>query len=226
VPLEEIAPAEDEKPVETARLTVLLRALGRGDETVLGDLMPLVYGHLRRLARAQLARERPGHTLDSVALVSEAFLRLHGSDQPPAWESRAHFFGVAAGVMRRILIDQARARAADKRGGGDRPVTLDEAARPAVGAGLAGQEIPLAAARSFESPEGLLALDAALRELESIDGEASRVVELRFFAGATEEEAAEAMRLSPATARRRWAFAKAWLQKALDPSGGPAGGGA
>src|SRR4051812_33925500 len=141
--------------------------------------MPLVYAHLRRLARAQLRRERSGHTLDSVALVSEAFLRLQQADAPPAWESRAHFFGGAGGIMRRILIDEARARHADKRGGGERPVTFDEET----------------AAPSYSSPDGLLALDAALRELEAIDGEASRVVELRVFAGATEAEVAEALRL-------------------------------
>jgi len=214
--------ADEASPADAARLTLLLRAHAAGDEGVLAELMPLVYEHLRRLARSQLARERQGHTLDSVALVSEAFLKLQGQDGV-SWQSRGHFFGVAAGLMRQILVDHARAHRADKRGGGVRPMPLEEGAPAAVAAGLAGDQM-LASAGTFEGAVGVLALDAALQKLEAIDREASRVVELRFFAGATEEEAAEAMSLSPATARRRWAFAKAWLKNALaSDAGDPAG---
>jgi len=213
VVLEKLSAADEPAP-DVERITALLRAFGQGDRAVLEDLMTLVYAHLRRMARGQLARERAGHTLDSVALVSEAFLRLQG-DGPRTWENRAHFYGVAAGVMRRILVDHARARNADKRGGGRRPVPLDEDVRAAAVANLGGATLLSPSPVSFETPAGILALDAALEKLAKIDGEASRVVELRFFTGATENEAAMAMNLAPATARRRWAFAKAWLQRTL-----------
>ena len=215
---EEVSPPPDEPAAEVERITLLLRAFGRGDRAVLDDLMPLVYAHLRRMARGQLARERKGHTLDSVALVSEAFLRFQG-DGPRGWEDRAHFYGVAAGVMRRILVDHARARNADKRGAGQRPVPLEEDDRTAAVAGLGGSALLSPSPVSFETPAGILALDGALEKLSAIDPEASRVVELRFFTGATEEEAAVAMNLAPATARRRWAFAKAWLQRTLGAGG-------
>lgn len=215
---DEVWETPDEPPPEAARITFLLQALGKGDPSVAHDLMPLVYAHLRRVARAQLLRERRGHTLDSVALVSEAFLRLQGAGQRN-WESRAHFFGVAAGIMRHILVDHARAHNAAKRGDGQRPLALDEAQGFGPVATLSGAALLSAAPSSFESPAGILALDAALEKLATIDAEATRVVELRFFAGATEEEAALALGLSPATARRRWAYAKAWLRRALAPHG-------
>ncbi|MDB4980932.1 MAG: subfamily polymerase sigma-24 factor [Myxococcales bacterium] len=181
------------------QVTQLLHDLGAGKRSALNELVPLVYAELRRMAGRQLARERAGHTLDSVALVNEAFLNLVGQDQL-ALQNRAHFFGVSANVMRRILVDHARARNAEKRGGGQRAVSLDDV------------EVGMPAADA----ERLLALDAALVELATIDEEAVRVVEHRYFSGATEEEAARALGISPATARRRWAFAKAWLQRKLD----------
>jgi RNA polymerase sigma factor (TIGR02999 family) len=180
-------------------VTQLLHDLGAGKRSALNELVPLVYAELRRMASRQLSRERAGHTLDSVALVNEAFLNLVGQDQL-ALQNRAHFFGVSANVMRRILVDHARARNAEKRGGGKAAVSLDdiEVAMPAADA------------------DRLLALDAALVELATIDEEAAQVVEHRYFSGATEEEAARALGISPATARRRWSFAKAWLQRRLD----------
>jgi RNA polymerase sigma factor (TIGR02999 family) len=186
---------------DRSQITQLLRELGEGRRSALTDLVPLVYQELRRLARRQLVKERAGHTLDSVALVNEAFLNLVEQDGL-ALQNRAHFFGVSANAMRRILVDYARARNADKRGGGVRPVSLDDV-EPAL---------PLPDA------ERLLALDAALERLSAIDEEATRVVEYRYFAGATEEETARALGLSPATTRRRWAFAKAWLQRELNGS--------
>ena len=186
------------EPPPPPRITQLLQQVGTGNRDALERLVPMVYSELRRLARRQLSRERSGHTLDSVALVNEAFINLT-ADEGLALQNRAHFFGVSANAMRRILVDYARARNADKRGGGQRPVPLDkiDVAMPAADA------------------ERLLALDAALERLAAIDQEAAAVVEHRHFAGATEEEAAKALGISPATARRRWAFAKAWLQREL-----------
>jgi RNA polymerase sigma factor (TIGR02999 family) len=183
----------------TRQITRLLQQLGSGDREALDDLMPLVYAELRQMARRQLSRERAGHTLDSVALVNEAFLNLAGEDAL-ALQNRGHFFGVSANAMRRILVDHARARNADKRGGGAQPVPLDDA-EPALPAADA---------------ERVLAIDAALQKLSAIDEQATRIVEFRYFAGATEQEAAQALGISPATARRRWAFAKAWLQRELN----------
>jgi RNA polymerase sigma factor (TIGR02999 family) len=184
--------------VPSHQVTLLLRDLGAGKRSAMNELVPLVYAELRRMAGRQLARERVGHTFDSVALVNEAFLNLAGQDRL-ALENRAHFFGVSANVMRRILVDYARARNADKRGGGVRPESLDDV------------EVGLPAVEA----ERLLALDKALEDLGAIDAEAVKVVEHRYFSGATEEEAARALGISPATARRRWAFAKAWLQREL-----------
>lgn len=163
------------------------------------ELMPLVYAELRQMARRKLGRERAGHTLDSVALVNEAFINLAGEDAL-VLQNRAHFFGVSANAMRRILVDYARARNADKRGGGVQPVSLDD------------EEPGLPAADA----ERVLAINQALEKLSAVDDEATKIVEYRYFAGATEEEAAEALGISPATARRRWAFARAWLQRELN----------
>jgi RNA polymerase sigma-70 factor (ECF subfamily) len=190
----------DHRP-ETARITVLLRALGQGEKQALDELMPLVYEQLRQLARRQLSQERTGHTLNSVALVNEAYLRLSAGDEI-AWQNRAHFFGVSAKVMRRILVDYARTRNAQKRGGGKQPIPIED--------------MEIAAAMTGPEAEHLVALDAAIERLSGIDETASQIVEFRFFAGATEEEAAVALGVSPATARRRWAFAKAWLKRELD----------
>ena len=185
--------------VPSHQVTLLLRDLGAGRRSAMNELVPLVYAELRRMAGRQLARERSGHTLDSVALVNEAFLNLVGQDKL-ALQSRAHFFGVSANIMRRILVDYARARNAEKRGGGVRAESLDDV------------EVALPVADA----ERLIALDTALEKLATVDAEAVKIVEHRYFAGATEEEAARALGISPATARRRWAFAKAWLQRELN----------
>ncbi|HEY9426961.1 MAG TPA: sigma-70 family RNA polymerase sigma factor [Gemmatimonadaceae bacterium] len=179
-------------------VTRLLESLSSGERGAVDVLFPLVYGELRLLARSQLSRERPGHTLDSVALVNEAYLRL--VDQGDVrWENRAHFFGVSARAMRAILVDHARARNAAKRGGGGVAVPLDDVAE----------------LLSDEQAEHVQQLDEALTRLADINEEASRTVECLYFGGLTLEETAEALGLSVATVRRRWSFAKAWLGRAL-----------
>ena len=160
-------------------------------------LLPVVYEELRRLAASYLRRERPGQTLQPTALVHEAYLRLM-KDRPERWQNRAHFCAIAAHSMRQILIERARARGAQKRGGAQPRVTLDE--------GLVAGETP-----SFD----LVALDEALGRLEQIDAEQARLVELRFFGGLTIEETAEAIGVSPATLKRRWSLARAWLFREL-----------
>ena len=167
----------------------------------LDSLLPLVYKELRRLAAGYLRREKPGQTLQPTALVNEAYLRLM-KDRPGRWQNRAHFCAIAAHSMRQILIERARARAAAKRGGARHRVTLEDAL-------VAGED------RSID----LLALDEALERLAAIDPEQARLVELRFFGGLTVEETADAMDISPATVKRHWTIAKAWLAREL---GGPA----
>ena len=163
----------------------------------LADLVPLVYDELRRLARGYLGRERPGQTLQPTALVNEAYLRL-AKDRKQDWGSRARVVGIAAMSMRQILIERARARDAQKRGGGRARVTLDEGL-------LAGQ------AQTVD----LLAVDAALIRLAGIDARQARLVELRFFGGLTVEECAEVLGVSPATVKRDWTLARAWLQREI-----------
>ena len=179
-------------------VTRLLESLRGGDRDALDALFPLVYDELRRLARRQLARERPGHTLDSVALVNEAYLKLVDGDGVRL-ANRAHFFAVSARAMRAILVDHARARNAAKRGGGGVPVPLDEVAE----------------LLSDEQAEHLEALDDGLARLGEVNAEATRVVECLYFGGLTLEETAAALDMSVATVRRRWSFAKAWLGRAL-----------
>ena len=179
-----------------ASVTLLLRAWAQGDREALDRLTPIVYGELRRLAGVCLRRERPGHTLNPTELVSEAFLRL-AAGQHPAYEDRVQFFAVAARHMRRILVDHARRRAADKRGGCDRPVTFDE--------GLV----------SGERPEELVALDDALEALATFDQRKARVVEMRFFAGLSVQEIAAVLEVSDDTVTRDWNFAKTWLLREL-----------
>ena len=169
----------------------------------LDSLLPLVYKELRRLAAGYLRREKPGQTLQPTALVHEAYMRLM-KDRPDRWQNRAHFCAIAAHSMRQILIERARARGALKRGGADRRVTLDEAL-------VAGGE------QSFD----ILALDAALEKLAALDAEQARLVELRFFGGLTVEETAEAMSISPATVKRHWAIARAWLYAEMKANEGP-----
>jgi len=177
---------------ESHRVTELLVAWSKGDERALDALTPLVYDELRRLAHSYMRQERAGHTLQSTALVHEAFLRL--VDQRVQWNSRAHFFGIAAQMMRRILVDHAKAQSTAKRGAGAVLIELEE--------GLA-----TAPNRDVD----LLALDEALERLTKVDPQRSRIVELRFFAGLSNEESAEVLGVSPATIQRQWAGARAWL---------------
>ena len=163
------------------------------------DLMPLVYDELRRIAARYISRERPGQTLQATALVNEAFVRL-SAERPREFQNRTHFLAIAALSMRQILVQRARARQAAKRGGAPQRITLDDA--------------NLAAA----DPAGIdiLALDEALTRLATLDPEQARIVELRYFGGMTVEETAEAMGSSPATVKRHWAMARAWLKRAME----------
>ena len=174
-------------------VTRLLANWSKGDESALAQLMPLVHAELRRIAQRQMGRERAGHTLQATALVNEAYLKLAGEGSFE-WHDRAHFFAVCAQVMRHILIDHARAHARDKRGGGAIQVSLNDVA--VVDAGPA---------------EDVVALDEALTELETLDPQTGRIVELRYFGGLTIEETAEVLGISPRTVRREWRRAKAWL---------------
>jgi len=175
------------------QLTQLLIDWSNGDKEALDSLTPLVYDELRRLARYYMRREDAAVTLQTTALVNEAYLRLI-DQRNVRWQNRAHFFGIAAQLMRRILVDQARKRHNRKRGGDVRKVPLEEAAIV-----------------SQERAADLIALDSALTELAAIDQRKSRVVELRFFGGLNIEETAEVMKISPATVQREWSLAKAWL---------------
>lgn len=175
-------------------VTQLLVKWGRGDNTALDELMPVVHSELRRLARRYMARERPGHTLQTTALINEAYLRLV-DQQGVEWQDRAHFFAVAAQVMRHILVDHARKYQSDKRGAGAQRVPLDEVV-------VANQQ------RAAE----LVTLDEALNHLAAMDPRQSQIVELRFFGGLTVEETAEVMKIAPITVMREWRTAKAWLR--------------
>ena len=176
-------------------VTALLRQASAGDQAALERLLPLVYDELRRLAADHLGRERPDHTLQPTALVHEAWIRLVDQTRT-SWESRGQFLAVAATSMRRILVDHARRRAAKKRDAG-RPITLEE--------NLAGDT----------EPEEVLGVNDALERLAELDARQARIVELRYFAGLTVEETAAVLELSPATVKREWTSAKAWLQLEL-----------
>jgi RNA polymerase sigma factor (TIGR02999 family) len=178
-------------------VTVLLGDWSRGNRSALNQLLPLVYAELRRIAARQLRHERPDHTLQPTALVHEVYLRLVDQRQVD-WQNRAHFFGVAAQVMRRILVDHARRHGASKRGDGVGCVSIDEAKEAA-----APDEIPI------------LALDHALDRLEKVDKDLATIVELRAFGGLTIEEAAQVLKVSPSTVKRDWRTAKAWLNREL-----------
>jgi RNA polymerase sigma factor (TIGR02999 family) len=184
------------------RVSDLLRALSRGEPGALDRLVPIVYDQLRRLAHGQLRGEHPGHTLNTTALVHETYLRLVQIDRVE-WQDRAHFFAVAARVMRRVLIDYARARNRDKRGGAATHVALSESLD-----GLA------------QPPDDFLVLEEALARLEALDARQCRVVECRCFAEMSVEETAAALGTSPATVKRDWAFARAWLNRELGPRSG------
>jgi RNA polymerase sigma factor (TIGR02999 family) len=179
-------------------VTGLLLAWSDGDEKALDQLMPLVYRELRRLAKRYMARERTGHTLQPTALVNEAYLRLVDLNKM-RWQNRAHFFAVAAQIMRRILVEFARKRHRHKRGGEAERVTLED-------------QLEI----TSEAQPDLVAIDDLLTALTAIDGRLSRVVELRFFGGLTVEETAEVMRVSPQTVNRAWKTAKVWLLRELN----------
>jgi RNA polymerase sigma factor (TIGR02999 family) len=182
------------------QITQLLAAAGSGDRRAVERLYEFVYGELHQLARSNLRRERAGHTLQPTALVNEAYIRLAPGDDP--WQNRRHFFHAAARAMRQILVDHARRRDADKRGGGAERVTLSD--------------VDVAAP---EEEVDVLRLDAALDGLAQEDSRLAELVTLRFFAGLSIEEAAAAIGISPATAKRDWAFARAWLRTRLQDAG-------
>jgi RNA polymerase sigma-70 factor (ECF subfamily) len=184
------------------QVTGLLLAWAAGDESALERLVPLVHGELRRLARREMNRERSGHTFQTTDLVNEAYLRLIDVSRVK-WQDRAHFFAMSSRLMRRILVDHARARKSRKRGGGASPVALDET-------------LIVSADRGAD----LVALDDALRALAEVDVRKSQVVELRFFGGLTAEETAEALGVSIDTVRRDWRLARAWLLRELAGSAG------
>jgi RNA polymerase sigma factor (TIGR02999 family) len=196
MPLGMCASDSDEEGRRRGRLTTLLLNWTDGDRAAMDELAPLVYDELRRLARRQMAGERQGHLLQPTALVNEAFLRLVDIHQVQ-WRSRAHFFAIASRVMRRILVEHARARAFQKRGGGAVHVTFDEAT---VVPGTTYQ---------------IVALDDALKALAAEDDRKARVVELRYFGGLSVEETAEVLGVSPETVMRDWRYAKHWLLREL-----------
>jgi RNA polymerase sigma factor (TIGR02999 family) len=176
-------------------LTRVLDAANRGDRKAAADLLPLVYGELRELAAAKMAHEKPGQTLDATGLVHEAYLRLVGEQK---FDGRGHFLAAAAEAMRRILVEQARKKAAIKRGGGRKRFELSDGDRVAI-----------------PDPDTVLAVDEALSKLEAEDSGSAAVARLRLFAGLSVEDVAEALGLSRATAFRDWAYARAWLTTAL-----------
>ena len=178
---------------DSHEVTELLLAWSEGDQDALDRLMPLVYGELRQLAQSYMRRERAGHTLQTTALIHEAYLRLIDAKKTRL-ENRAHFFAVASRLMRQILVDFARSRGYQKRGGGAQQVALDDAM-------VIGQP----------RDEDLVALDEALTALAGVDERKARVVELRFFGGLTESEMSETLKVSPETVRRDWRLAKSWL---------------
>ena len=181
----------------STRINKLLADWGQGNEEAREALIPVVYNELRRQARRHLRGERPDHTLESAALVNEAYLRLvrHGT---PQWQNRAHFFGVATQLMRHILVDHARKRIAAKRGAGAPVLALDPELAPAQKPGI-----------------DLVALDDALSKLTALDSQQGRLIELRFFGGLSIEETAVVLGVSPATVKREWVTARAWLRREL-----------
>jgi RNA polymerase sigma factor (TIGR02999 family) len=181
----------------SANVTQLLISWNKGDRTALDEMMPLVYNELKRIASYYLSRERTGHTLQTTALVHEAYMRLI-DQQRVDWKNRAHFLGIASEMMRRILVNYARDRAALKRGGNPQRISLSKLNE------------------AVEQPDvDLLALDQALTELGALDERKSRIVELKFFGGLTTEEIAEVLEISGATVEREWMVARAWLYRAV-----------
>jgi RNA polymerase sigma-70 factor, ECF subfamily len=182
---------------ESQEVTRLLLAWNDGDESALEKLVPLVYGELRRLAKRQMWGEHPDHTLQTTALINEAYIKLVDL-RNVHWQDRAHFFALCARLMRRILVDFARSRHYAKRGGGAQPISLDES-------------LVVSPAHSTD----LVAVDDALKALAKVDARKAQVVELRFFGGLTVEETAEVLKVSPETVQRDWKLAKAWLLREL-----------
>jgi RNA polymerase sigma factor (TIGR02999 family) len=178
-------------------ISLLLAGMQKGDPEATRKIVPMVYDELRRLAARYMQLEIPGQTLQPTALVHEAFLKMI-EGQSIAWESRAHFFGVASRLMREILIDRARKHNAVKHGGGKRPLQLDEAL-----------------VYADERADQIVALDEALKRLEQLDPRQSRIIELRFFGGLSVEESAEVMGISPRTVKREWSVARLWLHREL-----------
>jgi len=178
--------------------TQILKAIQEGDPHAAEQLLPLIYDELRKLAAAKLAQEKPGQTLQATALVHEAYIRLVDGDRVKQWDSRGHFFAAAAEAMRRILVDRAREKGREKRGGKVKKVNIDS--------------IDIA---TTVTPDELLSIDEALAKLARDDPAVARLVELRYFAGLTVEEAGKALRISTATAYRYWNYARAWLHSEL-----------
>ena len=186
-----------------SEVTRILSAIDEGDPGAAGQLLPLVYDELRKLAAHKMAHERPGQTLQPTGLVHEAFLRLVGDEDVCQWDSRGHFFAAAAEAMRRILIENARRKKSGKRGGKMARWELREND----------------AAVDADDSDTLLALDEALTRLSAIDAQLARLVELRYFTGLTIDEAAKALNVSPRTVKRNWAYARAWLRREIDGDG-------
>ena len=187
-------------------VTILLAELNKGNEDAASKLIPLVYAELRRLAGAYMRRERSDHTLQPTALVNEAYLKLV-EQRSVDWKGRSHFFGIAAQLMRRILVDHARGHLRDKRGGGQQPVPIDEALVFAP-----------------EQSQELIRLDQALERLTQLDPRQAKIVELRFFGGLTVEQTAEVLGISEKTVKRDWSMAKSWLHGELKTSDGVTAG--
>jgi RNA polymerase sigma factor (TIGR02999 family) len=183
-----------------ADVTQILTAIERGDPHAAAELLPLVYDELRKLAAARLADEKPGQTLQATALVHEAYVRLVGGRQSDGWNSRGHFFGAAAEAMRRILVENARRKLRIKHGGATEQVELE-----------------VAELTTTVPDDDLLALDEALAQLKQEDPDKARLIELRFFGGLSNEQAADILGISTATAKRHWRYARAWLHRSLRP---------
>lgn len=190
----------------TPQVTVLLQAWGNGDSEALHQLIPLVHEELRRSARNYMRREGPGHSLQTNALVNEVYLRLVDISRV-RWQDRAHFFAIASSLMRRVLLDAARARAAKKRGGGEVRISFAE-------------DLLLADSPAARQASWLIALDDALAALAQADPRKAQVVEMRFFGGLSVDEMAEVLRISPQSVKRDWKLARAWLHKEI--AGAPA----
>lgn len=182
-------------------ISEMLKAWGEGDRGAAERFMPLIYDELRRQARRYLDRERPNHTLQTTALVHEAYIRLNDQNKV-RWQNRAHFFGVAAQMMRRILVNYAVGQKREKRGGSAIPIPLEESLQIAIA----------------DSEVDLLALDEALSRLDDLDSRQARIVELRYFSGLSIEETAEVLSISPATVKREWNMARTWLRAELTQS--------